>query len=73
MCTGQRRNSQLSQKISTNLLIINHCSLANCLWDWIARYNNFTFTCVDDLWHIDACIPYKDNNICEMGNNGMII
>jgi zinc-binding in reverse transcriptase len=50
-----------------NYLFI-HCSLANCLWTWIARYNNFTFTCVSvqDLWQIDACISYKDNNICEM-------
>jgi zinc-binding in reverse transcriptase len=45
-----------------------HCSIAICLWSWVASYNNFQFSCqnIENLWCINAVIPYKDDNICEM-------
>jgi zinc-binding in reverse transcriptase len=45
-----------------------HCSNSLCIWTWIARYNNFNFNCstIDDLWQLNAYIPFKDDNICEM-------
>jgi zinc-binding in reverse transcriptase len=48
--------------------IFIHCSIITCIWSWIASYNNFSFSIqtVDELWQIDACIPFKDKNICEM-------
>jgi zinc-binding in reverse transcriptase len=45
-----------------------HCTIVRCLWVWIASYNNFSFNCnsIDDLWQINAYIPYKVNNICDI-------
>jgi hypothetical protein len=45
-----------------------HCSLASCIWNWIVNYNSFIFygIIIEDLWHINAYIPFKDDNICEM-------
>jgi hypothetical protein len=45
-----------------------YCSIASCLLAWIASYNNFNFNCeiIEDLWFINAFIPYKDENICKM-------
>lgn len=44
------------------------CSMVSQIWHWIARYNNFVFTCVslDDLWDIGTCIPMKDDNLVMM-------
>jgi hypothetical protein len=44
------------------------CSFASCLWNWLVQYNNFVFNCIiiDDLWNIDAKIPYKDQKLCEL-------
>jgi zinc-binding in reverse transcriptase len=43
-------------------------SIYNCLWHWISRYNNFIFNCsiIQDLWELDAQIPYKEPKLCEL-------
>jgi hypothetical protein len=45
-----------------------HCSIVVCLWCWLSSHNNFTFNCntIQDLWRIDANIPYKYSKICEL-------
>jgi zinc-binding in reverse transcriptase len=55
-----------SLEIMDNLFL--HCTVSSCLWSWICRYNNYYFTCntLSDLWIIDANLPYKNNDICEI-------
>jgi hypothetical protein len=45
-----------------------HYTVLSCLWSWICRYNNCSFTCntFSDLWIIDANFSYKNNDICEI-------
>jgi zinc-binding in reverse transcriptase len=42
---------------STSHLFIT-CPLANQIWQWIIKYNNFIFegTTLLDLWHMNCCI-----------------
>jgi zinc-binding in reverse transcriptase len=46
---------------STDHLFVN-CSYIMCIWRWIALYNNFNFqgTKLQDIWSIDASIPFKN-------------
>jgi zinc-binding in reverse transcriptase len=41
------------------------CSISVCLWNWITSYNNFTFNynIVQELWQLEASIPYKDSKL----------
>jgi hypothetical protein len=45
-------------------LFVN-CSTVQVIWNWIAKFNAFTFTgaLLEDLWYIDYCIPLKDRNL----------
>jgi hypothetical protein len=45
-----------------------HCTISSCLWSWICRHNNCSFSCntISDLWFIDANFPYKNKDICEI-------
>jgi hypothetical protein len=40
----------------------------NSIWQWIAQFNSFTFTSstIQDLWHLDSCIPLKNKYVIEM-------
>jgi hypothetical protein len=44
--------------------------VTSCIWHWIANYNNFNFSIhcnsLIELWHLDNCISYKANIICEL-------
>lgn len=44
------------------------CPIANTLWKWLGQYDNFIFygISIEDLWHIDGCIPFKDLKLCEL-------
>jgi zinc-binding in reverse transcriptase len=52
--------------------IIEHlfvqCPYVNSIWQWLARYNNFVFTgtTLDDIWMLDAFIPFKNKVVMEM-------
>jgi zinc-binding in reverse transcriptase len=47
-----------------------HCSVASCIWSWIAHYNKFSChsycNTIEELWRIDHCILFKDKNLWEM-------
>jgi hypothetical protein len=44
------------------------CPFVKCIWNWIATYNHFHFEGVslEDIWVIDAMIPYKNIQLIEM-------
>jgi hypothetical protein len=45
-----------------------HCSILVCLWNWISSYNNFIFNynSIQELWQLEAKIPYKDVKLTEL-------
>ena len=44
------------------------CPFFRTIWNWIAEYNNFAFdiTTMEELWFIDALIPFKDRYLIEL-------
>lgn len=44
------------------------CSFIKSIWNWIAIFNNFTFsyTTIEELWIIDKDIPLKDRCMVEL-------
>ena len=44
------------------------CPFFRTIWNWIADYNNFAFdiTTMEELWFIDALIPFKDRYLIEL-------
>jgi zinc-binding in reverse transcriptase len=55
-------------ELETTEHLFVHCSISVCLWNWFTSYNNFQFNCncIQELWLIDANIPYKDPKLCEL-------
>jgi hypothetical protein len=45
-----------------------HCAVSLCLWSWICRHNNYSFSCntISDMWFIDVNFPYKNKDIYEI-------
>jgi zinc-binding in reverse transcriptase len=52
---------------TVNHLFVSY-NFAKIIWNWIARYNSFTFegAVLDDIWLIDCCIPLKDKLLVEL-------
>jgi len=65
--TGDTTCVYCSQKKTVDHLFVT-CNFARSIWNWIARYNNFSFdyTNIGTLWKIDYCIPLKEPNIIEI-------
>ena len=44
------------------------CPMIYGIWNWITYFNNFAYDCntIEDLWIIDAKIPFKDRQLIEM-------
>jgi zinc-binding in reverse transcriptase len=45
-----------------------HYSTSACLWNWVSSYNNFIFNCnsIQELWQLEAKIPYKDAKLTKL-------
>jgi zinc-binding in reverse transcriptase len=44
------------------------CPYVNSIWQWLTQYNNFIFVgmTLEDIWLLDAVIPFKNMIVVEM-------
>jgi zinc-binding in reverse transcriptase len=65
--TGSTHHMFYSEEESTDHLFVT-CPFISNIWDWIAKYNNFSFTgsTIEHLWTLDYSILLKNQYVMEL-------